>query len=154
MKITAIAWLVLLLVLSHARLDASETVCKLGPGPGSMIPTYACGGPVQVATPADVAASTSALENKFNQKLADSTQQLRGNIDKGLSDAEVRLKADLTDAVNKLPQRLLSDAAKKEIEDTLRAEMKAEIEQMRKDLQQQIDGLKHPASSRPVKSKN
>jgi hypothetical protein len=49
-------------------------------------------------------------------------------------------------AVNALPQRLLSDAAKEAIKESLEQDLTAQIEQLRKtqqDLQRQINELKH-----------
>ena len=153
MKTAAIVCLAFLFVLSSACLSASDTACKYGTAPvsgGSFAPPPAvCAGSLPVATPTDLAATKADLESDFSQKLTGSTQQLNDTLNKGLSDAEARLKANLTDAVNKLPQRLLSDEAKKEIADSLRTEMKADIEELRKDLQRQIDDLKQGSSSKP-----
>ena len=160
MKIALICCLVVLFTFSSTRLDAAETVCKfaqkneyrvVNAGKSENVVVNACGPAVQVATPADVAAAKVDVETDFNQKLATSTQQLKADLDKGMNDAESRLKTSLTDAVNKLPQRLLSDAAKKEMEDSLRAEIKAEIDELRKDLQQQITDSKQPTSSKHPK---
>ena len=64
------------------------------------------------------------------------------NTIKAISQAETRARCQVVQALDRMPQRLLSDAAKQEIKDSLNEEIKSQIAELRADLQKQIDDLK------------
>lgn len=100
------------------------------------VPT--CSGSVVVTTAEDVASATASLKTELQNATA--TQ---------ISDVENNIKATLKTAVDQLPQRLLTDTAKEQIMNALRAEFRSQLDALRDELQARIDAVATPRNSLP-----
>lgn len=100
-----------------------------------------CAGNITVTTPDDLAVQAAADQQNLQQHTAQEAQQRQQEVQEKIAAAEDRIKKSLTASIDQLPQRLLSDAAKQEIKAEIMAEMKAQIDQLRTDLQGQIDHI-------------
>ena len=105
--------------------------------PCGVLPADQCAAATSVYTVDEVNGIRDDLKGQI-----DSTVKDGGLVDQRVGAAESRLKQQIETSLNGLPQRLLSEEAKKSIQDALTGEMKASLEQIRKDLQSQIDELK------------
>jgi hypothetical protein len=63
-------------------------------------------------------------------------------VDQQVTVAERRLQLQIQTGLNALPQRLLSNEAKKAIQDAITTEVKEKLDEMRKEFQAQIDQMK------------
>jgi hypothetical protein len=96
-----------------------------------------CGGPESV----EVISKTES-----DQAFKNLAEQI-GSIDKRLAALDTKvtdLVTSLRTTLDKLPQRLLSEPAKKELTGAVLAALRPELTQLRTDLQKQIDDLTKP----------
>ena len=65
-----------------------------------------------------------------------------GLLDQKVGAAQQQIEQHLVTSLNALPQKLLSDTAKTGMQTALQAELTRQINQLRQDMQDQIDKLK------------
>ncbi|HTS10431.1 MAG TPA: hypothetical protein VMP68_33010 [Candidatus Eisenbacteria bacterium] len=78
------------------------------------------------------------VNSLFDESRNETAQQVRSEV----ASAEARITANMKASIDQIPQRLLSDAARDEIKAAVLAELKSQLDQLRADLQKQIDDLK------------
>jgi hypothetical protein len=139
--VLAAAIAVLVSTLLSSSLHGQDQACKYGPTSRCLPHTTqcypgppVCAGPLDVSTPATLNVATQELQSKIDATKQQCTQDLTA--------AETRINNNLKTSLDKMPQRLLSEEARKSIENALREEFKAQLDQLRKDLQDQINSLK------------
>jgi len=86
----------------------------------------------------------TSVDSKLSAAVA-SIAKTGGPIDQAVIAEDTKIKAEVKEAIDNLPQRLLSQAAKDAIKTAILADVQDQIQQLRSDLQQQIDQLKKPA---------
>jgi vacuolar-type H+-ATPase subunit E/Vma4 len=72
----------------------------------------------------------------------DTVEQHVASNDKKIDDVETRINKQVKDSIEKLPQRLLSEEAKNALKQAVLTDIRAELQQLRSDMQSQIDELK------------
>jgi hypothetical protein len=68
---------------------------------------------------------------------------MESNFDKKIQNVEQNIGNKIIQSINNLPQRLLSEEAKKSIKDSIIEEIKNHIDTIKNELQGQIDELKN-----------
>lgn len=85
--------------------------------------------------------------DQIDTRLQSLQSQITQQVNSGLAAAEGRMTSSLQASLQQIPQRLLSEEAKKDIEAAILSKVQAQIDQVRADLQKQIDDLKQKQSS-------
>lgn len=88
----------------------------------------------------------------LNQRL-DNLQNANALIEEKVQAAEIRMRGEMKSSLEVLPQRLLATEAMKDFKESLLAELRRELAQLRLDMQKQIDEIKKPAGHNTGASK-
>lgn len=95
--------------------------------------------PVRVYTVGEIDMVVQGL----NQRL-DQLQNANALIEQKIQAAEIQMRGEVKSSLEVLPQRLLATEAMKDFKESLLAELRRELAQLRLDVQKQIDEIKTP----------
>lgn len=114
-----------------------------GAGPSSAIRAYPRGGdPNTVSFEVYTVDEINDIVNRANNRMDSVADDKAREVNRNLSAIETRLRKELVDSVNNIPQKVLSDAAGTALKDAVVLELREGLNQMRQELQTQIDELK------------